>query len=161
MNSLDWIFCATGLFALINGLWQGLIKEVLGLVAWVIGFIAAQTFASGVGAQLPVSGASPELRYLMGFVCVLVMCLISVSLVAKLLSTLISAIGLGFVNSFMGALFALGKVSVLCLCLTTIVRLTPLQELDMWKQSLIADQLVAALNLIKPLLPQEFGKYVN
>ena len=160
MNSLDWIFCALGLFALLNGLWQGLIREVLGLAGWLIGFIAAQTFASSVGAQLPVSGASAELRYLMGFVCVLVLCLILVSMIAKLLSTLISAIGLGWANSLMGALFAVGKVGVLCLCLTTIVRLTPLQELDVWKQSFLAEYMVSALNLIKPVLPQEFGKYV-
>ncbi len=160
MNSLDWIFCALGLFALLNGLWQGLIKEVLGLAAWLIGFVAAQTFASSVGAELPVSGASPELRYLMGFVCVLVFCLITISLIAKLLSTLISAIGLGFLNSLMGAFFALGKVSIFCLCMTTIVRLTPLQELDAWKQSFLAKYMVNALTLIKPVLPQEFGKYV-
>jgi len=160
MNSLDWIFCALGLFALLNGLWQGLIREVLGLAGWLIGFVAAQTFASRVGAQLPVSGASAELRYLMGFVCVLVLCLILVSMVAKLLSTLISAIGLGWVNGLMGAFFAVGKVGVLCLCLTTIVRLTPLQELDVWKQSFLAEYMVNTLNLIKPVLPQEFGKYV-
>jgi membrane protein required for colicin V production len=96
----------------------------------------------------------------MGFVCVLVFCLITISLIAKLLSTLISAIGLGFLNSLMGAFFALGKVSIFCLCMTTIVRLTPLQELDAWKQSFLAKYMVNALTLIKPVLPQEFGKYV-
>jgi len=160
MNTLDWVICALALLAILSGLWRGLIKEILGLAAWVIGFLAAQMFATEMGAYLPVSGASPELRYLMGFASVLVMCLIVVSLISHLLSTLISAIGLGFLNSFMGALFALLKVFVLSLCLTTVVRLTPLQELETWKTSYLAGYLVGALDAIKPFLPKEFGKYV-
>jgi membrane protein required for colicin V production len=161
MNSLDWIFSAFFALAILHGLWRGLIKEVLDLAAWVIGFVAAQTFAAELGAQLPVTDASPELRYLMGFVGVLMICLVLASTLSKLLSTLISSIGLGLVNSLMGAVFAFTKVLVLCLCLATIVRLTPLQEFDLWKQSVVAQYLVVALNAIKPFLPEEFGKYVT
>lgn len=149
-----------GLLAVLNGLWRGLIREVLSLAAWIIGFVAAQWFAFDVGAQLPMSGSSPELRYLVGFVCVLVLCLVLVSMVAKLLSSFISAIGLGLVNSLMGAIFALSKLSVLCLCLSIVVKLTPLQELELWQQSVVAQFLVNALSVIKPVLPEEFGKYV-
>ncbi|MFN0004153.1 MAG: CvpA family protein [Burkholderiaceae bacterium] len=160
MGTLDWIFCAFFVFAAMHGLWRGLIKEVLDLAAWVIGFFAAQMFAAQIGVHLPVTGASPEMRYLMGFVLVLILCLILVSMVSELLSNLISAVGLGFLNSLMGSVFALSKVMVLCLCLTTIVRLTPVKEFDVWQQSMIAEYLVVVLNNLKPLLPQEFGKYV-
>ena len=161
MSTLDWIFCAFFAFSVLHGLWRGLIKEVLDLAAWAIGFVAAQTFATELGELLPVTGASPELRYLMGFVVVLMICLVVISMLSKLLSTFISSIGLGFLNSLMGAVFALTKVFVLCLCLATIVRLTPLQEFDLWKQSVVAEYLVVVLNAIKPFLPQEFGKYVT
>ena len=161
MSTLDWIFCAFFFFSVLHGLWRGLIKEVLDLAAWVIGFVAAQTFATELGELLPVTGASPELRYLMGFVAVLMICLVVVSILSKLLSTFISSIGLGFLNSSMGAVFALTKTLVLCLCLATIVRSTPLQEFELWKQSVVAEYLVVALNAIKPFLPQEFGKYLT
>lgn len=160
MSSLDWIFCAFFAYGVLNGLWRGLIDEVLGLAALVIGFVFAQIFASSLGAYLPVTDVSPEMRYLMGFVLVLVICLVLVSMLSKLLSTLISAIGLGFLNRLMGAVFAFSKAMVLCLCLTTVVRLTPIRDFDLWKQSVIADYLVAALSSLKPFLPDEFGKYV-
>ena len=160
MSTLDWIFCAFFACTALHGLWRGLIKEVMGLAAWVVGFVAAQMFASEFGAYLPVTGASPEMRYLMGFALVLILCLVLVSMLSELLSTLIGAVGLGFLNSLTGAVFALTKGMVLCLCLATIVRLTPLKGFDLWHQSVIAQYLVFALNNLKPFLPQEFGKYV-
>ncbi len=59
MSTLDWIFCAFFAFSVLHGLWRGLIKEVLDLAAWAIGFVAAQTFATELGGAFAGDGREP------------------------------------------------------------------------------------------------------
>ncbi len=160
MAVLDWVFGAVLLASLLLGAWRGLIFEVLSLVTWAAAFILAQWFAPDVAHVLPISGAGEAVRYAAGFVLVFVAAVFAGGLVAVLVKKLISAAGLAPADRMLGAVFGLVRGVVVLLALTVVVAMTPLKKSVWWTESIGAGVLGAALKGLKPVLPQEFGKYL-
>lgn len=157
---LDWICAAILLASLLVGAWRGLVVEVMSLLSWVAAFILAQWFAPDAAALLPMGNASEAARYAAGFVLVFVATLFAGALIGFVLSKLLSAVGLGFINRLLGALFGLLRGVVLILAATVVVGMTPWKTSAAWQESLGARWATAALGILKPVLPQEFGKYL-
>jgi membrane protein required for colicin V production len=157
---LDWICIAVLAVSLLVGAWRGLVVEVLSLASWLAAFVLAQWFAPEVAAKLPMAGAAEPLRYGAGFVLVFVATLFVGALLGFLLSKMLSAVGLGAINRLLGALFGLLRGVVLILAATVVVGMTPWKTATVWQESVGARWATAALGLLKPVLPQEFGKYL-
>ena len=160
MAVLDWVFAAVLLASLLVGAWRGLVFEVLSLVTWVAAFILAQWFAPDVAQMLPMSGAGEAVRYAAGFVLTFIAAVFVGGLVAVLVKKLISAAGLAPADRMLGAIFGLVRGVVVLLALTVVVAMTPLKTSVWWTESIGAGVLSAALKGLKPVLPQEFGKYL-
>jgi|APCry1669190156_1035279.scaffolds.fasta_scaffold08218_2 membrane protein required for colicin V production len=161
MTTLDWILLALYALALIHGFWRGLVLELMALVGWIVGFVLAPRYAQLLSSYLPMQGAGPALKYVVGFVLVLLLTLVAVGLIARLIHRLIDWAGLGVVDRLLGGLFSIVKTTIVCLCLTIVVNLTPLKQIDLWRESIGANVLVELMTQLKPLLPLEYGKYVN
>jgi membrane protein required for colicin V production len=157
---LDWICVAVLLVSLLVGAWRGLVVEVMSLVSWVAAFILAQWFAPQAAALLPMGGASEPARYAAGFVLVFVATLFAGALIGFVVSKLLSAVGLGAINRLLGALFGVLRGVVLILAATVVVGMTPWKSSPAWQASIGAHWATAALGILKPVLPQEFGKYL-
>lgn len=160
MSSVDWIFLAVLAASLLLGLWRGLVYEVLSLLSWAAAFILAQWFAPNVAQMLPMQGAGEVLRYAAGFVIVFVATVFVGGLVAFLMSKLMSAVGLKPMDRALGGLFGLLRGVVLLLAATVVVGMTPLASAAEWNASQGARLCTDLLGLLKPVLPQEFGKYL-
>ena len=160
MAVLDWVFGAVLLASLLLGAWRGLIFEVLSLVTWVAAFILAQWFAPDVAQMLPMSGAGEAVRYAAGFVLTFIAAVFAGGLVAVLVKKLVSVAGLAPADRMLGAVFGLVRGVVVLLALTVVVAMTPLKKSVWWTESIGAGVLGAALKGLKPVLPQEFGKYL-
>jgi membrane protein required for colicin V production len=148
------------LVSLLVGAWRGLVVEVVSLVAWVAAFILAQWFAPDAAALLPMGTASEVVRYAAGFVLVFVATLFAGALVGFLISKLLSAVGLGAINRLLGALFGVLRGVVLILAAAVVIGMTPWKSSSSWQESVGARWATAALGILKPVLPQEFGKYL-
>ena len=160
MAVLDWVFGAVLLASLLLGAWRGLVFEILSLITWVAAFIAAQWFAPDIAALLPMSGAGEAVRYAAGFVLAFVAAVFAGGLVAVLVKRLISAAGLAPADRMLGAVFGLVRGGVVLLALAVVIAMTPLKSSVWWLESSGAGVLSAALKGLKPVLPQEFGKYL-
>jgi membrane protein required for colicin V production len=160
MAVLDWVFLGVLLTSLLLGAWRGLVYEVLSLVAWAVAFIAAQWFAPDVAQMLPMSGAGEAVRYAAGFVLTFVVAVFAGGLIAVLIKKLISAVGLAPVDRGLGAAFGLVRGVVILLAATVVMSMTPLKASVWWQESVGAGVLSAVLKGLKPVLPQEFGKYL-
>lgn len=160
MAVLDWVFGAVLLVSLLVGAWRGLVFEVLSLITWVAAFILAQWFAPDVAQMLPMSGAGEAVRYAAGFVLTFVAAVFAGGLVAVLVKKLISAAGLAPADRMLGAVFGLVRGVVVLLALTVVVAMTPLKKSLWWTESIGSGVLSAAIKGLKPVLPQEFGKYL-
>lgn len=160
MLTLDWILLGVLLVSLLVGAWRGLVYEVLSLLNWLAAFVLAQWLAADVATRLPMGNASEPVRYAAGFVLVFIATLFMLGLVATLVSKLISAVGLRPVDRILGALFGALRGVVLLLAVAAVVSMLPFKSFNTWRTSVGAQLLTATLHTLKPVLPDEFGKYL-
>ena len=157
---LDWAFLAVLLLSLLMGAWRGLVYEVISLATWAAAFVLAQWFAPDVAQKLPMSGAAESARYAAGFVLTFVAAVFTGGLLAALIKKLVSAVGLAPIDRVLGATFGLMRGLVILLVVTVVIAMTPLKASVWWNESMGAGLMNATLKGLKPVLPQDFGKYL-
>ncbi len=160
MQALDWIFLVVLVFSLVLGAWRGLVFEVLSVLSWIAAFVLAQWFAPAVAQWLPMSGAAQSMRYAAGFVLVFVAAIFLGVLVAFVIKKLVTAVGMRPADRLLGAAFGVVRGVILLLALTVVVGMTPLHTADWWQDATGPRVATVALQGLKPVLPQEFGKYL-
>jgi len=160
MPVLDWIFLAVLLTSFVVGAWRGLVYEVLSVLSWIAAFVLAQWLAPDAAQWLPMTGAAQPMRYAAGFVLVFVAAIFAGSLVAFLIKKLVSAVGLRPADRLLGAAFGVLRGVVLLLAVTVVVGMTPLHTAAWWEEASGPRVATVVLAGLKPVLPQEFGKYL-
>jgi membrane protein required for colicin V production len=108
-----------------------------------------------------MQGASDGVKYVVSFVIVLLCTLVVLGMLGRLLHRLVDWVGLGLMDRFLGGVFSIAKTTIVCLCGAIVINLTALNQLELWRESTGAKILVELLAQLKPLLPLEYGKYVN
>ncbi|MCR6476658.1 CvpA family protein [Variovorax sp. ZS18.2.2] len=160
MALLDWIAVTLIVVSMLFGLMRGLVFEVISLVGWVAAFIAAQWLASDVAAWLPFGEPQATWRYPLAFVLVFVGVAFGVGLIAALTRKLITVVGLRPVDRILGAAFGAARGAVALLVLAVVVHLLVLSDSAWWRDSLSAGVLDAALQGLKPALPEKLASYL-
>jgi membrane protein required for colicin V production len=160
MPALDWIFLAVLLASLVVGAWRGLVYEVLSVLAWVAAFVLAQWLAPDVAQHLPMSGATEMIRYAAGFMLVFIATVFASGLLAWLMKKLVESVGLRPMDRVLGAVFGLVRGVILLLTATVVMHMTPFKSSAWWQESTGAAVATTALKGLKPMLPEEFGKYL-
>jgi membrane protein required for colicin V production len=161
LAGLDWIFLAVLVASLVLGAWRGLVYEVLSVLGWAASFYAAQWFAPKVATMLPLQSAAEPVRYAAAFVLVFIAALFAAGLLAFLLKKLVEAMGLRPVDRTLGAAFGVLRGLILLLAATVVMNMTALRTSSWWQESRGAPLLEATLRGLKPVLPEQFAKYLN
>jgi membrane protein required for colicin V production len=161
LAGLDWIFLALLVASLVLGAWRGLVYEVLSVLGWAVSFYAAQWFAPQVATLLPLQSAAESVRYAAAFVLVFIAALFAAGLLAFLLKKLVEAMGLRPVDRTLGAAFGLLRGLILLLAATVVMNMTALRTSSWWQESRGAPLLEATLRGLKPVLPEQFSRYLN
>ncbi len=158
--ALDWIIGVVMLLSLFVGAWRGLVYEVLSLLNWVAAFILAQWLASDLAVRLPMSGASEIVRYSAAFLVVFVVAVFVGGLCASLVRKAFAAAGLQAIDRILGAVFGFFRGFLALLAVTVVVSMTQWRDSPWWEDSVGAGIAQVALKGLKPMLPQEVGKYL-
>jgi len=161
VTTLDWILAGVLGFSLLLGAWRGLVYEVLSVLGWAASFYAAQWFAPQVARLLPLQSAADPVRYAAAFVLVFVAAVFVAGLLAALLKSLVDAIGLRPVDRTLGAAFGVLRGVIMLLAATVVIDMTALKSSAWWQQSTGAQTLTATLTSLRPLLPEQFAKYLD
>jgi membrane protein required for colicin V production len=161
IGTLDWMLLTVLLLSTLVGVWRGLVVEVLSVVGWIAAFVFAQKFAATVGQWLPMQGDVPQLRYAAGFVLVFIGTAMVSGLVAWLVRKMLASVGLTGLDRLLGAAFGVVRGAIILLAVTTVVLMTPIKNNDLWQQSLGAGVLSTLLKGLKPVLPDELGKFIS
>ncbi|MES2511430.1 MAG: CvpA family protein [Pseudomonadota bacterium] len=161
MAAVDWILLGVLVFSMAVGAWRGLVYEVLSVLGWAVSFYAAQWFAPQVAVMLPIKSASDPVRYAAAFVIVFIAAVFAAGLLAFLIKKLVEAIGLRPVDRTLGAAFGIVRGVILLLAATVVMNMTSLKNSDWWQESKGAVALTAALKGLKPVLPEQFAKYLD
>ena len=161
MVTVDWVFLAVLGFSMLLGAWRGLVYEVLSVLGWLVSFYAAQYLAPVVAGWLPFQSSSETVRYAAAFALVFVAAVFIAGLLAFFMKKLIESIGLRPVDRTMGAAFGLVRGVILLLAAAVVINLTAFEKSVWWQESKGAPVLNAALKGLKPVLPEQFAKYLN
>lgn len=161
MAVVDLAFLGVLALSLLIGAWRGLVYEVLSVLGWALSFYLAQWVAPDVALLLPLQSASEPVRYAAAFVLVFIGAVFAAGLVAVLIKKLVDAIGLRPVDRTLGAAFGLVRGVILLLAVTVVINMTAFKSAVWWQESRGAEVLTVALKGLKPVLPEQFGKYLD
>lgn len=156
MTWLDYGLLGVVAASLIWGAWRGLVREIISILGWVIAFLAANLFAGPLGAAMPESIPSPELRVLGAFLVVFVAALAVATLLGLVLSKFVHAIGLGGLDRVLGALFGIARGALILIAFALLAGLTALPQQPVWRDSVAGAPLAQAALAVKPWLPDTF-----
>ena len=161
MNAFDWTIIIVVVLSMLFAFYRGVVRELIALIAWVLGFVAAVALTPLLGGMLPEIGDNPVLRYLIAFVVIFIGCLVMGALIAWPLASVIHKAGLGFVDRFLGAIFGAARGAVLVMAFVLVGGLTTLPRLVWWQNAALAPPLAVAALSLKPWLPPEWAERLD
>ena len=128
MSWLDIIILLPLLIGLVRGLMKGLITEIIAIAAVVFGFIGAKLWGQAFSAWILTQFTWPQavgdaVAYALLFLGIS----IALHFVARLISKLLSAISLGWINRLLGAAFGVAKWSLIVLAIVFCVNKLDMQ----------------------------------
>ncbi len=132
---LDWLFIGLLTVTAVTGFMRGLVREALGLAAWVIALLAARLLAQPVADLLAGVIDSPDGRLVLAFVLVIFGVVLLCGVVIRLVHAAVEWVGMGLFNRVMGAAFGAAKGAAILVLATIVIALTPLAELEAWRDA--------------------------
>ncbi|MDI5934214.1 CvpA family protein [Halomonas kalidii] len=132
---IDWIFLAVLAVTTLSGFLRGLIREALGLAAWIIALFAARLLAEPVADLLAGLIDNPDARLVLAFILVIFAVVLVCGIVIRMVHAAIEWVGMGLFNRLMGAAFGTAKGAAILVLGTILITLTPLAQLEAWQDA--------------------------
>jgi len=167
MTGFDFAVMVILLVSLLLGLWRGLVYEVLSLVGWPVAFVLSKLFAGSVTPMMPghvlsnVEGAQETMRIMLAYAVVFIAVLIVWGVLAWLLSRLVKAVGLGWVDRVLGGLFGVLRGVLVVLVLVWLAGLTHIPEQPFWRSAQMSKTAEGAALLTKAWLPDNIARRIR
>lgn len=125
MNWLDILILVPLLAGLVRGLMRGFVSEVIGLAVVILGVLGSRLFAPPFSAWLLKQFAwKAEVCDIVAYILIFLAIAIVLSILGSLLSRLLHAIHLGWVNRLLGAVVGVAKLSIVVLLAVYVMELT-------------------------------------
>jgi membrane protein required for colicin V production len=150
----DWTLAAVLVASVVIGFARGFVFECLSLAGWVVAWFTAQWVAPDLAPRLPVGTPGSAINLAAALALCFLGALIVWGLLAKLIRMLIHATPLSLIDRLLGGGFGVLRGAVLLLAVAAVVALTPAAQSASWRSSHGARWLGAALQVLKPVLPE-------
>ena len=161
MNGFDFallgVIALSTLFAFV----RGVIRELIAIVTWIAGFVLAINYAETVARLMSGLDATPVAKHVLAFALILVAVMVVGAIVARMLSSAVRAIGLGFVDRMLGAVFGLARGVLVIVVFALIAGLTALPKRDWWQNSTLGQPLADIALSLKPYLPRAWAERLD
>jgi len=161
MNWVDLAILGTGLLSAAVGFYRGFIRETLSLIAWVLAFWAAFSYAEALSGHFTGYVASPQLRIVAAFAALFLVTLLVLSFISYLLHRLFRVSGIVGTDRALGGLFGIVRAVVLVAVLLLLARLTSYPQEAWWQQSLLIRQINPVVVFFYELLPPDIAKHLE
>ena len=157
MNGFDIALVAVVALSALFAFVRGIVREVIALVTWVVGFIAAILYSGPLAAMFTSLDISPVAKHILAFALILIAVMIVGALVARTLASVIRAIGLGFVDRMLGVVFGVARGLIVVVGFALVAGVTALPKQDWWQNSALGQPLAEAALALKPYLPRTWA----
>ena len=161
MTAFDLIVIGIVGLSTVFAFWRGLIRVVMSLAALVAAVLVAIHFSPSVANMLPLLSDNPVTRYLAAFALIFIVVALIGALLGWMLSRAIRAIGLGFVDRLLGAVFGVARGVLIIVIVVLLAGLTTLPRQEWWQNALFAPPLVIAALSLRPWLPQALAQRLD
>ena len=155
LGLLDYALLGVLILSSVLGLFRGLIREVLSLVAWVLAFWLAQRYTGTLSEHLQTFISTASLRQLSAFLVLFLGSLIVFALLNRLLTLLIRASKLGPLDRILGCAFGALRGVVVGVVFIALADLTPLADEPGWQGSAVGNYYRQIGNWAKSRLPSD------
>jgi membrane protein required for colicin V production len=143
------------------GIWRGMVREVLSLLSWILAFWVAKLFAVVVAGWLPASWSHQGLRIAIGFIAVMLISILVLSLLSSLIVHLVKAAGLTNSDRVLGAMFGALRGILLLVVLVLLGGMTSEPREPYWRNALFSHPLESMAAWVMPLLPRDIARRVS
>lgn len=157
MTAFDFMVIGVVGLSTVFAFMRGFVRVFVSLAAWVVGVVAALRYSEFVGGKLPDFGEVPATRYVLAFALILVALLIVGALAGFVLSRLVRAVGLGFLDRALGAIFGFARGLLIAVILVLFAGLTTAPKMVWWQNSLTGPELTTAALALRPWLPKAWA----
>ncbi len=160
MTGFDFVLIAILAISVVLGLFRGLLKEVLSLVAYASAFLAAIWWGPVVSDWLSLWITQAFVSMALAYLSVFIAILLSIGFINMTLAALLSQTGLAPADHGLGGMFGLVRGVLFVLILVTLAGYTPLPEEPWWKNAMFSKQVVSVIQQIKLKLPSPVNDWL-
>ncbi|MWJ28308.1 CvpA family protein [Halomonas sp. ZH2S] len=132
---IDAVFLAVLVLSMLAGFTRGLVREALGLAAWVVALLVARMLAEPVAETLGGLIDSHDARLVLAFILVIFAVILLCGIVIRVLHAAVEWAGMGFFNRMAGTIFGAARGAAILVIATVLITLTPLSSLDAWQDA--------------------------
>jgi membrane protein required for colicin V production len=162
MTGFDYIVLFVLVCSVLISTMRGLIKEILSLAGWVVGFLLANAYADWLANLLPsVIPEQGRLRVIVAFLILLIGVKLMMGLLAAAIGAILKATGLTIVDRGLGGLFGLARGLVLVLVAVIIGGMTALVQEPFWKNAVLRPLAETGARTALPYLPGDMARLVK
>jgi membrane protein required for colicin V production len=161
MNGFDIALIAVITLSAVFAFARGVVRELIAIATWIIGFIVAIKYAgplTGLFARLDVT---PATKHVIAFGLILIVVMIAGALVSRMLSRVVRAIGLGFIDRMLGAVFGVARGILVVVGFALIAGVTTLPRYDWWQNATLGPSLAEMALSLKPYLPRAWAERLD
>jgi membrane protein required for colicin V production len=144
----DWFVSVSAVLSVGLGLWNGLLRTVFHLAAWLVGVIAAMVGPSWIQVDAANRFASlwlPILFFIAGFVVT--------RLIGHFAGKGVNKLGLAPVDRMAGALFGVARAVLVVAVVVAGARMLNWHQGEQWQRSFSRPVLDGVLSIVEPWLP--------
>ena len=118
----DFVIGSLILLSSFYGLYRGLVRELISLIAWITAFFVAIFFSPSLAILLDPDWAGETLRLVFSFSAIFVGVLIFSSIIQFIMSKFVSLIGLGGLDRVLGLIFGLLRGLIISMTILVLFR---------------------------------------
>lgn len=161
MTVFDYIVMSMIALSVIIGGWRGVVYEVLSLLGWMVAYFVARLFAHSLAPHMPAALGSDATQTAAAFAALFLGVLVVSGVVSILLSKLVKFVGLGWLDSLLGALFGLARGTFFVLLLVLLAGLSDLPQEAFWRDAKLSKPTQDAALFVKGWLPSNVAERVR
>jgi len=161
MNGFDIAIVAVIALSALFAFARGIVREMLALATWVLGFVLAIAYSGTLSGLFSWVNIAPVGRHALAFMLILIVVMIVGAILARSLAGVIRAIGLGFMDRILGALFGVARGLLVVVIFALIAGVTTLPKQDWWQNSILGMPLADAALALKPYLPRTWAERLD
>ena len=161
MTVFDYLVLFVLICSVVISTMRGLVKEILSLLGWVVGFFVANAYCDALAVLLPDVIPGKSGRLIVAFLALFIGVKLLMLLLALAVDAIVRASGLAVADRGLGGLFGLARGIVIVLAVVLICGTTAIPEQAFWKQALLSPLAETAARTALPYLPGALARQVR